>query len=177
MADRPAPLASDRDGELVELTPSPARNAVRDPHAPPEGLGDEGVGRFRRRFERIRGVPDPDAPPVSLDNESELKLELLLLREENARLKAARHQPSSAGTAIDRVRWLSKATSEGDTSDDAWSVLSECLAIREGLDEVCLELQAAISATRERLSALTLNIEAELRGDEPPAQATNPLSA
>lgn len=129
----------------------------------------EPFGRFRRHLERFRGAAEPLDDPGNLD-EMDLRLQVMLLREENARLKAARHQPSSAGTAIDQLRQLGTAAPDADDSDDAWSVLSECLLIREGLDQACREFENAVTAVRERLASLTASIEitappAELRAD------------
>ncbi len=138
-----------------------------DPVAEPgDGLtpADEPLGRFRRRFERFKGVGDPEALPGSPNDEIELKLQLMLLREENARLKAARFQPADTGTVIDRVRLLG-AAADGELMDDAWALLGDCLVIREGLDEVCVELQNAIASIRERLEALAVRIENSVPAD------------
>ena len=94
----------------------------------------------------------------------------MLLREENARLKGARHQPAGAGSAIDRIRLLNSQASGAATADDAWALLTDCLVIREGLDQVCVEMQQAISTIQERLTGLTMSFEAvrptdELRAD------------
>ena len=101
----------------------------------------------------------------------------MLLREENARLKAARYQPPSAGSAIDRVRLLTSPEHEGEMLDDAWALLSDCLAIREGLDQVCVEIQSAMASVRDRLSALTVSIESATEGVEPEADAAGRISA
>ena len=115
--------------------------------------------RFRRRLERFRGLGDAEITPGAIDDESELRLQVMLLREENARLKAARHQPAGAGSAIDRIRLLNSQTSGPEVADGAWGLLTDCLVIREGLDQVCVEMQQAISAIQERLAALTLSFE------------------
>lgn len=125
--------------------------------------------RFRRRFERFRGLGDAEITPGSLDDESELRLQVMLLREENARLKAARHQPAGAGSAIDRIRLLNAQASGAATADDAWGLLTDCLVIREGLEQVCVEMQQAISTIQERLAGLTMSFEV--------ARPTDPLEA
>ena len=83
----------------------------------------------------------------------------MLLREENARLKAGRHKPVDPGSMIERVRTLAKHDGEHERLDESWSVLAECLALREGLDQACIEIQAAISSVRERLGALGVSVE------------------
>ena len=83
----------------------------------------------------------------------------MLLREENARLKAARHQPASPGTAIDRVGMLSTPATEAEQADDAWSVLADCMVIRESLDQACVEIQRAISSVRDRLDGIADQID------------------
>jgi hypothetical protein len=118
------------------------------------------LDRFRRRLERFRGVGDAEITPGSLDDESELRLQVMLLREENARLKGARHQPAGAGSAIDRIRLLNSQASDAATADDAWGLLTDCLVIREGLEQVCVEMQQAISTIQERLAGLTVSFEA-----------------
>ena len=120
---------------------------------------DQPFDRFRRRVERFRGLGDAEIAPGSLDDESELRLQVMLLREENARLKAARNQPAAAGSALERVRLLNAQASTAEAADDAWSLLTDCLVIREGLQQVCVEMQGAISAIQERLEALALNVE------------------
>lgn len=118
--------------------------------------------RFRRRIERFRGDADTQYLPDGLDDVGELRVQLMLLREENARLKASRYQPASAGTAIDSVRRLANAATEAEAQDDAWSLLGECLVIREGLDQTCAEIQGAISSVRDRLAAITARLESSL---------------
>jgi len=118
--------------------------------------------RFRRRLERFRGaVTDPDGLSDS-DDEAELRLQLILLREENTRLKAARHQPAGPGSAIDRVRSLTDTARAGDVLDDTFSLIGECLTVREGLDQVCLEVGAALDAVRGRLQEIAAQAEATL---------------
>jgi hypothetical protein len=148
------------NGELVELTTANVAGGSAPTAAgeAQETAQREPFGRFRRRLERIRSVPESEADAISIGGEAELKLQLMLLREENARLKSARHQPASPGSVIDRVRLLSTTYDDGEALDDAWAVLNECLVIREGLDEMCAEILRAIERVRERL-ALTLSIE------------------
>jgi hypothetical protein len=98
--------------------------SVTDAESTERGASDdefhgEPGSRFRRRLERFKGLAESHELPGSLDDEAEMRLQLMLLREENARLKAARHQPPSLGTAIDRVRMLSTPATEAEQADDA----------------------------------------------------------
>jgi hypothetical protein len=140
--------------------------AADEPLVTPE---DQPFDRFRRRLERFRGLGDAEIAPGSLDDESELRLQVMLLREENARLKAARHQTAGAGSALERVRLLNAQASTADAADDAWSLLTDCLVIREGLQQVCLEMQGTISAIQQRLERLAMSFEG--------ARPTNDLEA
>ena len=76
----------------------------------------------------------------------------MLLREENARLKAGRHQPVDPGSMIERMRTLAKHDATESASTSHGRVLAECLAHPRGLDQACVEIQAAISSVRERLA-------------------------
>jgi len=87
-----------------------------------------------------------------------MRLQLMLLREENARLKAARHQPRSRGTAIDRVRMLSTPATEAEQADDAGRC-GRALVIRESLDQACVEIQRAIGSVRDRLDGIADRID------------------
>jgi hypothetical protein len=166
LGEVPALTGSATDGDVVVKlgTAVAAGDGSAQPQDQEPLLAPEApaFGRFRRRLERFKGVSDTDISSGSIDDESELRLQVMLLREENARLKAARHQPASAGSAIDNVRLLNSQASDGETLDDAWSVLSECLVVREGLDQACAEIQKAISGVRDRLEALTVTIDSAL---------------
>jgi hypothetical protein len=143
---------------VLEMSVTDAEIAERG--ASDDEFHGEPASRFRRRLERFKGLAETHELPGSLDDEAELRLQLMLLREENARLKAARHQPPSPGTAIDRVRMLSTPATDAEQADDAWSVLADCLVIRESLDQACVEIQRAISSVRDRLDGITDRIDA-----------------
>ncbi len=108
----------------------------------------EPFARFRRRIDLLRLDRDA-AGPVAGD--VELKLELMLLREENIRLKSERHRPSDASTLVDRMRPPAVEKDHGETDDEAWFAFSQCLLLREDLAQASIELDAAIAAIRERL--------------------------
>ena len=133
-------------------------------------------GRFRRRLDRFRGLGGAEMAPGS-DDESELRLQVMLLREENARLKSARHQPPSAGSAIERIRVVNSPTSDPETVDQAWGLLTDCLVIREGLEQVCVEVQQAIGAVQERLAALTVSFDSASETDLPQADGAGQARA
>ncbi len=168
-----ADAGSEKSEVVVQIASAASAEVLGPIGAAPEGdarplhsggddspLGDEQpFGRFRRRIERFRGPGDADIVPGSLDDESELRLQVMMLREENARLKAARHHPAGAGSAIESIRLLGSQAPDPDTLDEAWSLLSECLVIREGLEQVCVEMQRAIGAVQERLGALTITLD------------------
>jgi hypothetical protein len=110
---------------------------------------DEPRRRFRRRLDRIDAVAgDPEALAA-------VHAELVLLREENARLKAAQHQRVDISRLLGRARSLS--SSEGDrdnVGDDTEQLLVEGLVIRESLLEICQEIERAMVAFEAKLSAL-----------------------
>ncbi|MGO9752496.1 MAG: hypothetical protein ACLP8S_00655 [Solirubrobacteraceae bacterium] len=123
-------------------------------------------------FDRLRGDSEAfesDRP----DDFEAAEAELMLLREENARLKAQLHRPSDVGTLIEQLRRLA-AESGSEALDDVWSLLSECLVIREGLDQACTEIQAAIGDVKRRLARLAVRIdEAEPDSRSGPASAVD----
>jgi hypothetical protein len=117
------------------------------------------VNGFKRKLVRAKGLIEEQEFTGSTDQEDDLRLQVLLLQEENARLKAARHKPADPGSLIEEVRALADSSSVNDLLDETWSVLGECLALREGLDRACIEVQAAMTSVRERLSALGVKID------------------
>jgi hypothetical protein len=117
------------------------------------------VKGFKRKLVRAKGLIEEQEFTSSTDHEDDLRLQILLLQEENARLKAARHKPADPGSLIEEVRALADSSSVNDLLDETWSVLGECLALREGLDRTCIEIQAAMTSVRERLSALGVKID------------------
>lgn len=113
---------------------------------------DTRMDRFRRGFERLRGVETPD-------DEKDLELEVLLLREENARLKAELHRPSDVGTMIASMRRTAAEQGEDELSDEPWGLLSDSLVIQEELTQACEEIKTAMSAVQQRLARLTATIQ------------------
>jgi|ERR1035438_6080328 hypothetical protein len=111
------------------------------------------------RFRRFRADAHVQVNGETVEDEVALKLHVMLLSEENARLKAARHRPSDIGTLIDQMRLLGAQEGEGEVLDEAWTMLSECLVIREGLEQACIEIQAAIGDVRARLGSLAIRLD------------------
>ena len=124
----------------------------------------------RRRFLRGRSaVADDDAGEAI----ATLHAELLLLREENSRLKAAQHQPADVGRLLDRARSLSSpdADAERRTLDDETAqLLVDGLVIRESLLEICQEIERSMVAFEAKLNALASaavdRAEAHVRGND-----------
>lgn len=106
--------------------------------------------RFRRRTDEIsEGVAGGDVDGAALH------AELLLLREENARLKAAQHQRADVSRLIGRARSLTVAELDHDSiSDDVEQLLVEGLLIRESLLEICQEIERSMVAFQGKLNAL-----------------------
>ena len=142
------------------LAPTSTGAETRQAPAAPERassakLTSAPVGRFRR----ARGDAHPAPGDNAAQDELALKLQVMLLSEENARLKSERHRPSDVGTLIDQMRELGDQEGPGEVLDEAWTMLSECLVIRQGLEQACVEIQAAIAGVRERLGSLTIRLD------------------
>lgn len=95
--------------------------------------------RFKRGRERVQD-----------DGTTELHAELVLLQEENRRLKT-REAPDLA-TIMDRIRRAPEASD--DPVDEAAAMLAENLVIRESLMELCRELRRASTELEARLLAV-----------------------
>jgi hypothetical protein len=105
----------------------------------------------RRRFRRRRHSHDEAAT----QSVPEMLAELVLLREENARLKAAEHEPPSFGRLLSRARSLPAAQVPNEEfADEAAQVLVEVVVLRESLLEVCQELERSMAAVRARLVSI-----------------------
>jgi hypothetical protein len=104
-----------------------------------------------RRFGRRRA--DFEALEVAGESLGALRAELVLLREENARLKAARHQAPDITGLLERARSLPGERVD-DIGDETTRVLVEGLVIRESLLEICQEIERAMVSFEARLKAL-----------------------
>lgn len=103
-----------------------------------------------RRFARRGAAGPPQRAGQSLDD---ALAELVLLREENARLSAAAHEPPSLGRLVARTRRLGSDPGHDDRADDASQLLIEGIVLCESLLEVCEELERSIAAVKARLAA------------------------
>jgi hypothetical protein len=105
----------------------------------------------RRRFPRAT----PGAPESS-DAREALEAEVVLLREENARLKAARHQRQHVGELLERTRSMrSEGLDRDSLGDETAQMLVEGLVIRESLLEICQEIERSMVVFGARLEALS----------------------
>ena len=118
-------------------------------------MSGEETPRPRRRFRRGAGTLEDDGRPGAGDPLDSIHAELVLLREENARLKAAQHRRADVGRLLDRARSLPAATADsGGASDDTAQLLFDGLVIRESLLEICREIERAMVAFEAKLDAL-----------------------
>jgi hypothetical protein len=106
----------------------------------------------RRRFRRRRAAVQHGAPGA--DPIEDALAELVLLREENARLKAARHQVPSFGHVVGQMRAMPDLERAEDAADEAAEMLAEVVVLRDSLLEVCEELERAMATVRSRLHRL-----------------------
>ena len=116
------------------------------------GTGDEPV-RGRRRLGRRR--TDPLEPLTGAESAIDLQAELVLLREENARLKAAPHRGPDIAGLLARARALPAADSDPDSAaDESTRLVVEGLVMRQSLLEICREIERAMVTFEARLNAL-----------------------
>lgn len=120
----------------------------------------DGDGRIHR-FRRSKAAKSADASESPEATIAALHAELILLREENAWLKAAQHQTSGIGDAIQRVRALpGERTADNDREDDATQALVDAHVLRESLVELCTQMQHALTTAKAQLAELTYQADA-----------------
>jgi hypothetical protein len=112
------------------------------------------VPRARLRLRRSRaaalGEDEAGGEPLAA-----LHAEVLLLREENARLRGAQHQRAQLARLLSRTRSLPSTAIDRDTlGDDAAQLLIDGLVIRESLLEICEEIERSMVAFEAKLHAL-----------------------
>jgi hypothetical protein len=110
--------------------------------------------RPRRRFRRVGPLTADERSAIG-EPIASVHAELVLLREENARLKAAQHRRADVSRLLDRARSLPTAAADRDgASDDTAQLLFDGLVIRESLLEICREIERAMVAFEAKLDAL-----------------------
>lgn len=132
------------------------QSAEAEPGAPTVGGTDAGVGRARarRRFGRTRPVAAEDGGHD--ESLAGLHAEVVLLREENARLKALRHQAADIGRLLNQARSVRSTQADLESvTDDTAQMLVDGLVIRESLLEICQEIERSMVAFQAQLHALT----------------------
>ena len=110
--------------------------------------------RPRRRFRRIPDTLEDDGLRGAGEPLASVHAELVLLREENARLKAAQHRRADVSRLLERARSLPGAADSDGASDDTAQLLFDGLVIRESLLEICREIERAMVAFEAKLDAL-----------------------
>jgi hypothetical protein len=108
----------------------------------------------RRRLRRTRRS-EPEPGTGATESRFGLQSEVLLLREENARLKAAQHQGPDIARLLGRARSLPAVDVDRESvADETTRVLVEGLVIRESLLEICHGIERAMYSFKAKLNAL-----------------------
>ena len=115
----------------------------------------EGARGERRRRRRRAAAPVAPVVPATGGEALALQAELVLLREENARLKAAGHQEPDLGALLERARTLpGVGVGADDRGDEAAQLLVEGMVMRESLLGLCQEIGRSMAVLEARLTAL-----------------------
>lgn len=130
-----------------------ARNLSATTHGFLRTSSRRSSGRHGALLRTLRGVPR--ARTRGDDLLESLNAEVILLREENARLKMASARGPAVSSVVAPLR-ASAATSDAcaDAGDDAYRVLAEALTTRDVLLDVATELESSMAALRSRLTSL-----------------------
>ena len=84
----------------------------------------------------------------------ELEAELVLLREENARLAAEQVRPGNPGRVVEQLRAVAEhVDAAASQADDGWEQMAEAFVTRELLLSVSIELERLGSRLRQQLEA------------------------
>jgi hypothetical protein len=140
----------------------------RNGHSPPANGDAAAASAIERkprrralRSQRFRAFRQPAIANDAGGEESlgALRAELLVLREENIRLKSRRHQRADIGGLLESARALpsadADADADADVADEAAQMLAHGLAIRQSLMALCDEMQYAMAAVASKLEALS----------------------
>lgn len=102
---------------------------------------------------KVRGLRRRPAEGESAPSDlAMLEAELVLLREENARLRVLQAREASPERALESARALS-AHAASVSGDEGLRTVAEAAALRESLLAVCGEVEGALATVRERLTA------------------------
>ena len=128
----------------------PAR-ARRRPAAQPRQDRDGGIAMGDQAKQRFRRSSPGRARPRS-DPMAALHTEIMLLREENARLQTEQYRRPNLGTVLEQARALADTGAHGaDAADEAAQMLADGLVVRESLLKVCREMAAIDGLARATL--------------------------
>ena len=120
------------------------------------GPKDSVQARTRGRWFRRSGGSSMVVQPVAGDSKLALLAELMVLREENASLKAAQHQGPSVGRLLEQVRALpSTQAADEDIADETAQMLVETMVMRESLIGLVQEVERSMTAVGSRLGAMS----------------------
>ncbi len=113
--------------------------------------------KLGRRGKRLRRGDQSRAAnhPAGDEALASLQAELVLLREENAELKAAKHSEPGVGRLLQRARAVSEEVFDPENAgDETAHMLTEILVQREALRGICVEIERSMAAISSRLDAL-----------------------
>jgi hypothetical protein len=117
-------------------------------------LADESRRSPFRRFRSVGGRGGADTGYLE-----RIEAELVLLREENARMRLERAQRPDAGSMIDNLKTLSAASApDEERRDHTWSLISQTVVMREVLLDVCKEIGQTVITLQTRLNELGLDL-------------------
>jgi hypothetical protein len=121
--------------------------------APALANGTDRSARTRVRWLLRASTRERDG--AANDQLEQLEREVMLLREENARLKVTREHARDR-SVNERVRAAFPASRRDDDpdGDEPWEVLTECMLLRDGLVDACRELERGARELRARLETL-----------------------
>ena len=140
--------------------------ADSDAHSPVSSID-------RRRFWRVRQSNGGQHAGAGESLES-MQAELVVLREENARLKASQHQRQDLGRLLGRARALPAPEAHRDgVADEAAQMLVEGLVIREAMVEICQEMERSMVVFEAKLDALSARPPIDPRSRQEPANGLN----
>ncbi len=118
-------------------------------------MSEQNKGRRRGRRLRRGDQSSPANHPAGDEALAALQAELVLLREENAELKAARHSEAGVGRLLERARAVSEEVFDPENAgDETAHMLTEILVTREALRGICVEIERSMAAISSRLDAM-----------------------